>query len=144
MSYQWGTACSSDTTGLGIEWADPTVVLVVQGTHDVSRIVQALAHGNVEQADLARRISASLKRRPSGRSALELLRRHGGPDMLNTGPEPLTVDADGTIAGHIAIDSDDDRSGECTRGGDHDVQWDGPAGMCRLCGAEFCDDWSDS
>ncbi len=65
------------------EYGEPVVVLVVTGTHDVSRLVNLLAGGNCEHGDLARRVLRSIKRHNGGRSALALLARHGGPDFTN-------------------------------------------------------------
>lgn len=63
--------------------ADPVVVLVVTGTHDVSRLVNLLTGGQpvVEQVALGRRIARQVARHNAGRAALELLARHGGPDF---------------------------------------------------------------
>lgn len=44
MSYEYRTY--DDDNG------DPVVVLVASGTHDVSRVVQALTHGNCEQMSI--------------------------------------------------------------------------------------------
>lgn len=62
---------------------EPVVVLVVTGTHDVSRLINALAHGTVEQIEVAQRIVRQTKRHNGGRAALELLRAHGGPDFTD-------------------------------------------------------------
>jgi hypothetical protein len=76
MSYEVRTYEVSGEDG-----EHPVVVLVVKGCHDVSRIVNTLAHGNCEQGELSRRIAASLRRHNSGRFALALLKRHGGVDF---------------------------------------------------------------
>jgi hypothetical protein len=62
---------------------DPVIVLVVTGTHDVSRFVDLLAGGQplTEQLSLGKRIREQVRRHNGGRAALELLRRHGGPDF---------------------------------------------------------------
>lgn len=62
---------------------DPVVVLVVTGTHDVSRLVNMLngARANSEQVGLGRRVLAQVRRHNAGRAALALLRDHGGPDF---------------------------------------------------------------
>lgn len=62
---------------------DPVVVLVVTGTHDVSRIVQCLNRGNCEQLDVGQQIIRQVRRRNAGRAALALLRAHGGPDFTD-------------------------------------------------------------
>jgi hypothetical protein len=64
---------------------DPVVVLVVTGTHDVSRLVSLLNGGQpvVEQVALGQRIVRQVKRHNAGRAALELLRDHGGPDFTD-------------------------------------------------------------
>lgn len=59
----------------------PVVILTVQGTHDVSRIVSLLVSGNCEQLDVGHDLSAQLRQHSGGRVALELLNRHGGPDL---------------------------------------------------------------
>ena len=83
MSYE---ARTYDT-----DQGDPVVVLVVKGVHDVSRIVQALTHGNCEQADLGFRLVARLKRHPKGRMALALLKAHGGADFTDPDDEDLVA-----------------------------------------------------
>jgi hypothetical protein len=63
--------------------ADPVVVLVATGTHDVSRLVNLFAGGCpvVEQVQLAEEITRKVRRHNSGRAALKLLAAHGGPDF---------------------------------------------------------------
>lgn len=65
---------------------DPVVVMVVTGTHDVSRLVNNLAGGNVEQGALGRKILGQARRRNGGRAALALLAKHGGPDFTEETP----------------------------------------------------------
>lgn len=65
---------------------DPVVVLVATGSHDVSRLVNALARGNCEQIGMADRITRQLRRHSTGRAALALLRDHGGPDFTEAVP----------------------------------------------------------
>lgn len=62
---------------------EPVVVLVVTGTHDVSRLVNLLAGGQpvIEQLQLGERIREQVKRHNGGAAALKLLRDHGGPDF---------------------------------------------------------------
>lgn len=62
--------------------AVPTLTITVEGTHDISRMVNLLGTGNCEQGDLQRRVVRSLRRLDGGRAALGLLKRHGGPDLL--------------------------------------------------------------
>jgi hypothetical protein len=64
---------------------DPVVVLVVTGTHDVSRLVSLLNGGQpvIEQVELGRRIVRQVKRHSAGRAALKLLHQHGGPDFTS-------------------------------------------------------------
>lgn len=90
MAYEWATKTTD--SGVGIHWDDPVVVLVVTGTHDVSRIVQCLRHGNSEQAALGTKIAKSLQRNTTGQRALELLRRHGGEDLTALEPDEDPVD----------------------------------------------------
>lgn len=61
----------------------PVVVLVVSGTHDVSRLVYLLRRGNCEQVDVAAKVLRQIRRHSGGRAALALLARHGGPDFTN-------------------------------------------------------------
>jgi hypothetical protein len=64
---------------------DPVIVLVVTGTHDVSRFVSLLADArrpNCEQLDLGHRLARQVRRHSRGRAALKLLRDHGGADFL--------------------------------------------------------------
>lgn len=68
---------------------DPVVVMVVTGPHDVSRIVQAMTHGNCEQVDVGNRIVRMLRRHSKGRLALALLKAHGGADFTEPDDAPL-------------------------------------------------------
>ncbi|MFD5245054.1 hypothetical protein ACFWIW_10945 [Amycolatopsis sp. NPDC058340] len=63
---------------------DPVVVLVVTGTHDVSRLVHLLNGGQpvIEQLEIGRKLAAQVARHNGGRAALKLLAQHGGPDLL--------------------------------------------------------------
>lgn len=69
----------------------PVVVLVATGTHDVSRMVQALTHGNSEQAQEGYRLIARLKRHNKGRAALALLKAHGGADFTEPDDDDLVA-----------------------------------------------------
>lgn len=82
MSYE--SRAYDKHTGDGFP-PDPVVVLVVTGTHDVSRLVNLLNGGQplVEQIQLGQRIIRQVKRRNAGRAALKLLRDHGGPDFTD-------------------------------------------------------------
>lgn len=64
---------------------EPVVVLVVTGTHDVSRLVNLFAGGQpvIEQLQVGEQIRRQVKRHNGGRAALELLRAHGGPDFTD-------------------------------------------------------------
>jgi hypothetical protein len=64
---------------------DPVVVLVVTGTHDVSRLVNLLQKGNCEQGRVGDRVLQQVRRHNGGKAALELLRDHGGPDFTEEG-----------------------------------------------------------
>jgi hypothetical protein len=66
---------------------DPVVVLVVEGTHDVSRLVNLLMRGNCEQIDLGDTVLRQVRRHNGGRAALQLLAAHGGPDFLRDDEE---------------------------------------------------------
>lgn len=70
---------------------DPVVVLVISGTHDVSRIVNLLARVNCEQVGLASKVLRQVKRHAGGRAALALLARHGGADFTNDDNEMETA-----------------------------------------------------
>lgn len=80
MSYESRAYDEHNDDGFG---PDPVVVLVVRGTHDVSRFVNLLAGGVpvMEQISLGQRIREQVKRHNGGRAALKLLRDHGGPDF---------------------------------------------------------------
>lgn len=68
------------------EHGDPVVVLVVTGTHDVSRLVNLLAGNRMalcEHMDLSGRILRQVRRHNGGRAALKLLAAHGGPDFTD-------------------------------------------------------------
>jgi hypothetical protein len=73
---------SYETRAYDNEHGDPVVVIVVTGTHDVSRIVHLLSRGLVEQVSLSERLLRQVKRHNGGRAALELLAAHGGPNFL--------------------------------------------------------------
>lgn len=62
---------------------DPVVVLVVTGTHDVSRLVWLFNGGTpvIEQYELGKRINRQLSAHNAGTAALKLLAEHGGPDF---------------------------------------------------------------
>ncbi|WP_432846024.1 hypothetical protein ACQPXB_36130 [Amycolatopsis sp. CA-161197] len=63
---------------------EPVVVLVVSGTHDVSRLVNLFNGGSTlcEQLDVGQKLAAQVARHNGGRDALKLLAQHGGPDLL--------------------------------------------------------------
>lgn len=88
----------------------PVVVLVVEGHHDVSRLVQALNRGTCEQVGVGEKIVRQLKRRNSGRDALLLLKRHGGMDFTEDDAEdPVLAQRDALLelvrAGRPAFDA---------------------------------------
>jgi DNA-binding NarL/FixJ family response regulator len=87
MSYESRAYDEPARDGFG---PDPVVVLVVKGTHDVSRLVNLFAHGTIEQIEVGKRINAQVRRDAGGRAALELLAAHGGPDFS---PPPRLVEA---------------------------------------------------
>jgi hypothetical protein len=78
MSYE--TRAYDRETDFGPE---PVVVMVVEGTHDVSRLVRLLnANGaTVEQNQVGEQLRRQVRRHNGGRAALDLLRAHGGPDF---------------------------------------------------------------
>lgn len=65
------------------EWGEPVVVLVVSGEHDVSRLINLFNSGMclVEHLQVGEKMLRQVRRHNGGREALELLRRHGGPDF---------------------------------------------------------------
>ena len=78
MSYLWATKGGDDES----EWFDgPEIVIVARGSHDCSRLIQALRSGNSEQAELGTTVARSLNRSPLGRRVTTLLKRHGGEDL---------------------------------------------------------------
>lgn len=64
---------------------EPFVVIVAEGTHDVSRLVSLLngAPINIEQLQLGKRVVQQVRQHDGGQAALRLLAEHGGPDFLN-------------------------------------------------------------
>lgn len=60
---------------------EPVVVLVVTGTHDVSRLVHLFSRGLIEHVSVGKRMQRQVRRHNGGRAALKLLRDHGGPDF---------------------------------------------------------------
>jgi len=73
--------------------AAPIVTVTASGVHDVGRLLNALAHGNCEQAHLAHQIARKLRySRKKGRPGLATLRyleKHGGPVLGK--PRDLTL-----------------------------------------------------
>jgi hypothetical protein len=61
----------------------PVVVLVVTGTHDVSRLIALFAGSpvTVEQLRVGARLRRQVRAHSRGREALRLLLQHGGPDF---------------------------------------------------------------
>lgn len=76
-----------ETRAYDNEWGDPVVVIVVEGTHDVSRIVHLLSRGLCEHVSLSQKLLKQVRRHNGGRAALALLTAHGGPDFLNDGQD---------------------------------------------------------
>ncbi|AEV86704.1 hypothetical protein ACWT_5687 [Actinoplanes sp. SE50] len=74
---------SYDSRAYDNEHGDPVVVLVAEGTHDVSRLINLLTVGNCEQISLGRKVLQQVRRHNGGRAALQLLAAHGGPDFLH-------------------------------------------------------------
>ncbi|HET6290473.1 MAG TPA: hypothetical protein VFG15_27465 [Amycolatopsis sp.] len=63
---------------------DPVVVLVVTGTHDVSRLLNLFNGGSVlcEQLTVGKQLARQVARHNAGRAAMKLLAEHGGPDLF--------------------------------------------------------------
>jgi hypothetical protein len=59
---------------------EPKITITVQGTHDVSRAVNLLAHGLTEHVHVAAQLVSKLRALPGGVAALRLLAEHGGTD----------------------------------------------------------------
>lgn len=88
MSYESRAYDEPARDGFG---PDPVVVLVVKGTHDVSRFVNLMAGRGqpvIEQLEVGRRLVGQVQRDSGGRAALRLLAEHGGPDFS---PPPLNL-----------------------------------------------------
>ena len=86
---------SVETRAYDNEWGDPVAVIVVTGSHDVSRLIHMLDKGNCEQIGYGAKLLRQLKRHNGGRAALSLLKAHGGTDF--TEPEVTwiqTLEAD--------------------------------------------------
>lgn len=89
---------------------DPTVVLVVTGTHDVSRLVNLLAGSRLalcEHIGLSERILRQVKRHNGGQAALTLLLAHGGAGWKGRGCDWAAF---GLIAGPWEVIKADGRS----------------------------------
>jgi hypothetical protein len=73
------------------ESGTPTVVLVISGTHDISRLLYTLSGGsaNSQLIALGHALAKKVRRHSAGRSALQLLAKHGGPDFTEPGPDQL-------------------------------------------------------
>ena len=86
---------SYETRAYDNEAGDPVVVLVVTGTHDVSRLANLFAGGspNSEQVGVGRQLLRQVRRHNGGRAALRLLRDHGGPDFTDDPSDPAAIDA---------------------------------------------------
>ncbi len=123
MSYE--SRAYDERTDFG---PDPVVVLVVRGTHDVSRLINLLAGSPpvIEQLQLGDRVRAQVRRHSGGRAALELLKQHGGPDFTHesraSDRDPGWDDAvDWLINSHHCADLEIQRAfralaeGRCTR-----------------------------
>lgn len=74
---------SYETRAYDNEHGDPVVVLVVDGTHDVSRIVHLLSRGFCEHITVSQKVLRQVRRHNGGRAALELLKAHGGTDFTH-------------------------------------------------------------
>lgn len=79
------------TRAYGNEHGEPIVVMVVDGNHDVSRLVAMLNRGNCEQGGVGEKLLRQLRRHNGGCDALALLKAHGGPDFTEDAPDPLTI-----------------------------------------------------
>lgn len=91
-----------DTQAYENRHGDPVVVMVVTGTHDVSRLVNLLSTGLCEHMPVRDRIVAQLRRRNRGRAALKLLHEHGGPNLVDG---PVNELITGDEADRLAVGS---------------------------------------
>jgi hypothetical protein len=79
---------SVETRAYDNEHGNPVVVIVVEGTFDVSRLVQLFASGRCEDVATAERMRRQVRAHNGGRAALALLRDHGGPDFTEPAEAP--------------------------------------------------------
>lgn len=72
----------------------PVVVMVVDGTHDISRLTHLLAGAPVtcEQLSVGQKLRRQLRRNNPGRAALKLLADHGGADFTGEADVAITHD----------------------------------------------------
>lgn len=61
----------------GKKW--PQLTIVVDGPHDVGRLLATLARGNVEHMSEAQEAATELRRTSMGRETMAYLESHGGP-----------------------------------------------------------------
>lgn len=82
---------SYETRAYDNEHGDPVVVLVVTGTHDVSRLVNLFKSGMnlVEHMSVGDDMLRQVRRHNGGRAALKLLAAHGGPDFTTESGDQL-------------------------------------------------------
>lgn len=85
---------SYETRAYDNAYGEPVVVMVVTGTHDVSRLVHRMmgSVATVEQFEVGEKILRQVKRHNGGRAALDLLAAHGGRDFTK---EPIRFTATG-------------------------------------------------
>lgn len=109
-----------ETRAYDNEHGEPVVVMVVTGTHDVSRLVHRMmgSVATVEQLEVGEKVLRQVRRHNGGLAALKLLKAHGGRDFTSTpirftatGFGVTTVDATGektlnvdTEVGRVHID----------------------------------------
>jgi len=108
---------SYETRAFDNEYGNPVVVLVVTGTHDVSRLVNLLAGSRMalcEHMTVSQTLLRQVKRHNGGQAALKLLAAHGGPDLTKvpikytaTGFGATTTEATGQVV--LNIDTADGR-----------------------------------
>lgn len=106
MSYE--SRAYDNRTEFGDE---PVVVVVIAGTHDVSRFVNLLAGGQpvIEQLQLGQRVREQVRRHSGGRAALALLRSHGGPDFTDDDADDSQQSAAAQDAGRASAGEQDDQ-----------------------------------
>lgn len=98
----------------------PHLVILVDGVHDVGRMIANLSQGNCEHAEVAFEIGRELNRTEEGRATLRYLEGQGG---LKLAPPPCEECADNNHEGchqvHYPYDPIDGAVCGCYEAGEH-------------------------